>query len=157
MPRPRAPSEEPKINADALPEVFGSEKAIIVEVPLASSSVEKQPPESNYLEWNTPLEALYADLEQLPSSVTRYTDPFTWPRTQKNAIMVLAGFSTALGAYAAGAYTSGMDQMMEEWHVSRMALLVGIVVFTIGFAVPPMVLSPLSEVSIVIFSLVVVV
>jgi len=144
------------MNSHTLPEVFGSEKAFIVEVSLASSPVEKPPPELNYLEWDTPLEALYGDLEQLPSSVTRYTDPFTWPRAQKNSIMVIAGFSTALGAYASGAYTSGMDQMMEEWHVSRVALLVGITVFTIGFAVPPMVLSPLSEVGIVIFPPVVV-
>jgi len=143
------------MNARAIPEVFGSEKAIIVEVSL-TSSVEKQPPESNYLEWNTPLEALYGELEQLPSSVTRYTDPFTWPRAQKNAIVVVAGVSTALGAYASGAYTSGMDQMMEEWHVSRVALLVGITVFTIGYAVPPMVLNPLSEVGTVIFPPVVV-
>ncbi|RPA97211.1 MFS general substrate transporter [Choiromyces venosus 120613-1] len=150
MSQPRTPPGQPEINSYASPEAFESEKSTILDDSLALSHVKRLPrspsSESNYLEWNTPPEALYADPEQLPSSVTCYTDPFTWSRGQKNAIMVLACFSTGMSAYAAGAYTSGIDQMMEEWNVSRLALLVGVTAFTTGFAVAPLVLAPLSEV-----------
>lgn len=107
---------------------------------------EKPQSEFSYLEWDTAPEILYADPERLPSSVTCYTDPFTWSVAQKNVITTLASLSTAMGSYSAGAYTSGLDQMMEEWHVSRLVLLAGITTFTAGFALPPLVLGPFSEV-----------
>ncbi|CAZ84632.1 unnamed protein product [Tuber melanosporum] len=146
MPRPRAPQEGPEIIKHVLPTVFDLEKITIVDDSPAPPYAEKLPSGFSYLEWNTPPEALFADPEQLPSTVTCYTDPFTWPRAQKNAILILTSLSTAMGAYSAGAYTSGIDEMMEEWHVSRIVMLLGITTFTIGFAVPPLVLGPLSEV-----------
>ncbi|KAG0134766.1 major facilitator superfamily domain-containing protein [Tuber indicum] len=146
MPRPRAPQEGPEIIKHILPTVFDLEKTTIVDDSPAPPYAEKLPSEFSYLEWNTPPEALYADPDQLPSTVTCYTDPFTWSRAQKNAILILTSLSTAMGAYSASAYTSGIDEMMEEWHVSRIVMLLGITTFTIGFAVPPLVLGPLSEV-----------
>lgn len=41
-------------------------------------------------------------------------------------------------------YTSGLAQMEAEWGVSRVALLLGVTLFTCGFAVAPMFLAPLS-------------
>ncbi|PWW80113.1 MFS general substrate transporter [Tuber magnatum] len=146
MPHPLAPLEEPETNKHDLPKAFDPKKSIVVANLLLSSYAEKPQSEFSYLEWDTPSGDLYADPERLPSSVTCYTDPFTWPMAQKNAIVALASLSTAMGAYSAGAYTSGLDKMMEEWHVSRLVLLGGITTFTAGFALPPLVLGPFSEV-----------
>lgn len=100
-----------------------------------------------YLEWSTQPGELYPFPEQLPSSVTKQTDPFTWGSRQKRMILALACFSTGMAAYSAGAYTSGLGQMSAEWDVSRVALLVGVTTFTTGFATAPLFLAPLSEVS----------
>lgn len=53
---------------------------------------------------------------------------------------------TSLTAYTAGSYTPGLAQMTEEWHVGDVAALVGITMFTTGFAVAPMILAPFSEI-----------
>ncbi|KAL7269468.1 hypothetical protein RUND412_007872 [Rhizina undulata] len=99
-----------------------------------------------YLEWSTAPSELHPFPEQLPHEITKFTDPFTWSRTQKNSILALCCFLTNMAAYAAGAYTSGIAQMEQEWGVSRIALLVGVTTFTVGFAIAPMALAPLSEV-----------
>lgn len=100
-----------------------------------------------YIEWSTQPEELYPFPEQLPSSVTNQTDPFTWSPKQKRMILTLACFSTGMAAYSGGAYTSGLDQMSVEWNVGRVALLVGVTTFTTGFGIAPLFLAPLSEVS----------
>jgi hypothetical protein len=112
----------------------------------ASSGVKKASRDFDYLEWSTPLTEIWSEPEQLPSSVTRYTDPFTWSATQKSMITALACVSTGMAAYSAGAYTSGISQMERDLGVGRIALLVGITTFTTGFAFAPLVLAPLSEV-----------
>lgn len=49
-------------------------------------------------------------------------------------------------AASAVSYSWGVDQIMTEFDVSRTVALLGITVFTFGFAVAPMALAPLSEV-----------
>lgn len=112
-----------------------------------SNSSTTAPTTYKYLEWSTQPGEIYPFPERLPSSVTKQTDPFTWSAKQKRMILTLACFSTGMAAYSGGAYTSGLDQMSVEWGVSRVALLVGITTFTTGFAVAPLFLAPLSEVS----------
>lgn len=99
-----------------------------------------------YLEWSTLPSDIYPFPERLPASVMKQTDPFTWKKEQKSMILALACFSTGMTAYAAGAYTSGISQMSEEWGVGRTALLVGVTTYTTGFAIAPLFLAPLSEV-----------
>lgn len=117
------------------------EPASLNSFPIANQTIYK------YLEWSTQLSELYPTPERLPPSVTKQTDPFTWDPKQKMIILVLGCFSTGMAAYSAGAYTSGLNQMLAEWDVSRVALLVGVTMFTTGFAVAPLFLAPLSEVS----------
>lgn len=100
-----------------------------------------------YFEWSTQSSELYPLPERLPNSVTKLVDPFTWDKGQKSMILTLACFSTGMAAYAAGAYTSGIDQMSAEWNVNRVALLVGVTTFSTGFAIVPLFLAPLPEVS----------
>ena len=97
-----------------------------------------------YLEWNSQVPE--DEVSALPTSIKRYTEPFAWSKGQKNWTLFLACGSTFLAALCPGAYTVGLDGMMEEWHVSKLVLLGALSVFTVGFATAPMFLAPLSEV-----------
>ncbi|RPB21585.1 putative MFS transporter [Terfezia boudieri ATCC MYA-4762] len=97
-----------------------------------------------YLEWNSQIPE--NEISGLPTSIKRYTEPFAWSKSQKKWTLFLACGSTFLAALCPGAYTAGLDEMMEEWHVSRLVLLGAFSVFAVGFATAPMFLAPLSEV-----------
>ncbi|KAF8422532.1 putative MFS multidrug transporter [Tirmania nivea] len=97
-----------------------------------------------YLEWNSVIPE--DEFSELPASIKQYTDPFTWSKGQKNWTLTLACGSTILAAICAGAFTAGLEGMMEELHVSKLVLLGALSVFTVGFAIAPMFLAPLSEI-----------
>lgn len=82
-----------------------------------------------------------------PPNLTQYANPFGWSDTRKNLTLWAACVITSLAAFTAGAYTPGVGQMRREWHVSSVAVLVGITTFTAGFAIAPMVLAPFSEIN----------
>ncbi|KAF2177032.1 MFS general substrate transporter [Zopfia rhizophila CBS 207.26] len=81
-----------------------------------------------------------------PPRLVNYTSPFEWSNTRKNVIIWVSCIITALTAFTAGSYSPGVGQMTGEWHVSSVAVLVGITMFTTGFAIAPMVLAPFSEI-----------
>ncbi|MCJ1471781.1 hypothetical protein MMC13_000422 [Lambiella insularis] len=76
-----------------------------------------------------------------------YGSPFTWSGSRKTLILCLSCISTVATAYTAGSYSSAATAMSEEWDVSQEAVLVGITMFTTGFAIAPMVLAPFSEIN----------
>jgi multidrug resistance protein len=82
-----------------------------------------------------------------PPDLTPYIDPLRWSVTRKTSILWLSTLSTACAAFSAGGYSPGAMQMEREWHVSNIAILVGITTFTCGFAIAPMVLAPFSEIN----------
>ncbi|KAJ8107764.1 hypothetical protein OPT61_g8638 [Boeremia exigua] len=82
-----------------------------------------------------------------PPNLVKYTNPFDWTEKRKNFTIWVACAITALTAYAAGSYSPGVAQMSAEWGVSPVAVLVGITMYTTGFAVAPMVLAPFSEIN----------
>lgn len=75
----------------------------------------------------------------------KYTSPFLWSRSRKNFMVLLSCLVTTIAAYNAGAYSPGVTQMEDEWHKGRVAVLVGITTFTVGFGIAPMFLAPFSE------------
>lgn len=75
----------------------------------------------------------------------KYTSPFLWSNPRKKVMVLLSCLVTIIAAYNAGAYSPGVQQMSEEWNVGRVAVLVGITTFTIGFGIAPMFLAPFSE------------
>jgi multidrug resistance protein len=77
----------------------------------------------------------------------KYMSPFEWPNSRKNFIMALSCIATMTTAFTAGAYAPAARQMALEWHVSEIAVLVGITTFCCGFAMAPMVLAPFSEIN----------
>lgn len=83
--------------------------------------------------------------ERDSKAAKQYTDPFAWSASYKLYLAILgcvANFSTT---YAAGSYTSATTAMANEWHVSQVAVLVGVTVYLVAFAIAPMVVAPFSE------------
>lgn len=77
----------------------------------------------------------------------QYASPFQWSLRRKRFITCLSCLATAVTAYTAGSYSPATDQMMAEWQVGRLVILLGITLFTAGFAIAPMVLAPFSEIN----------
>lgn len=82
-----------------------------------------------------------------PPNLAKYGDPFKWGEMRKRVTIWVACVITALTAFSAGSYSPGIGQMTMEWSVSNVAALVGITMFTTGFAIAPMVLAPFSEIN----------
>jgi len=82
-----------------------------------------------------------------PPDLKKYTSPFDWPESRKSFTVWLSCIATLFTAYNAGAYSPAAKQMSDEWHVSEVAVLVGITTFCFGFAIAPMVLAPFSEIN----------
>ena len=76
-----------------------------------------------------------------PPQLKKYADPLRWSTTHKNVLIAISCIGTMITAYSAGTYAPAVDQMEMEFGVSRVALLVGVTIFTIGFGVAPMVLG----------------
>ena len=74
-----------------------------------------------------------------------YASPMKWPESRKTLTTWLCCACTTLAAYAAGSYGPPVNQMMDYFGVSQLAILAGITSFTTGFAFAPMVLAPFSE------------
>lgn len=79
--------------------------------------------------------------------LVRYISPFEWPESRKNFMIWLSCIATAVTAYTAGSYAPASPYMAAEWHVSELAVVVGITTFCCGFAIAPMVLAPFSEIN----------
>lgn len=73
-------------------------------------------------------------------------NPFCWPTRRKHTVAAVSIIMTLFVAASAVSYSAGVTQIMAEFHVSRTIALLGITVFTFGFAIAPMALAPLSEV-----------
>ena len=80
-----------------------------------------------------------------PPDLRNFVSPFMWSESRKTFTTWLSCLITVLTAYTAGAYSPASDQLVAYWDVSQTAILVGITMFTTGFATAPMVLAPFSE------------
>ncbi|KXS99248.1 hypothetical protein AC579_3916 [Pseudocercospora musae] len=93
---------------------------------------------------------LYPDTRARPPQcpdLRNYTSPFTWADSRKSVMLWISCAATMFTAYNAGAYTSGLDQMKDEWQISQVAGLLGVTLFTVGFGLAPMFLAPFSEIN----------
>ena len=78
-------------------------------------------------------------------SLKDYDSPFGWSKSRKITMTWLSCICTATTAFTAGAYIPGSGQMAELWHVSDVAVNLGITTFCTGFGFAPMFLAPFSE------------
>ncbi|KAJ9150459.1 Major facilitator superfamily transporter [Pleurostoma richardsiae] len=82
-----------------------------------------------------------------PPDLTPFADPRSWPENRKRVLLVLSCVATFLTAYAAGGYSPPSHIMASYFGVSQIVVLVGITTFCLGFALPPMILAPFSEIN----------
>ncbi|UNI24827.1 hypothetical protein JDV02_010543 [Purpureocillium takamizusanense] len=86
--------------------------------------------------------------DDLPScpDLRPYISPLQWGPARKNLLLGLACTVTFMTAYTAGAYSPPADIMAHDLGTTRIAVLVGITIFCLGFASAPMALAPISEI-----------
>lgn len=80
-------------------------------------------------------------------NLTKYASPFLWAESRKTVVTIISCCVTAMSAYAAGSYTPPADELTAKWNVSRVVYNLGISLYTLGFAIAPMVLAPFSEIN----------
>lgn len=74
-------------------------------------------------------------------------NPFNFSKTRKWCITILGVLFTAEVAATASAYVPGIPSMERDLGITNHELsLLGIAIYPLGFALPPLVLAPLSEV-----------
>lgn len=119
---------------------------------MPSSLTDTEPIVYHYLTFETELPAVTSlglgrDGSPAPEApdLRNLVSPFTWSNSRKTFITWLSCAITIATAYTAGSYSPASQQMSEYWHVSQVAVYVGITTFTTGFAIAPMVLAPFSE------------
>ena len=76
----------------------------------------------------------------------QFISPLEWSQERKTLITTLSCTVTVLAGYAAGAYSPPQRELAREWRVSNTVYNLGITAYTLGFAIAPMVLAPVSEV-----------
>ena len=101
-----------------------------------------------YLEFDTPLSEITRahslDASSMPDLV-QYTSPLDWSPARKTFTAWLSCMITLFTAYSPGSYSPPTQQMEDLWHVSHVAILLGITTYTAGFAIAPLFLAPFSE------------
>lgn len=141
-----------KAQDDPLPNDGGARCAAMHHVPGLD---ERSPIVYHYLTFETELpwpserSVIGGDAATAPPrpDLSPYISPFLWSNQRKRFTVYLCCVATAITAYTAGSYSPPVPQMSAEWHVSEVAILVGITTFCTGFAIAPMVLAPFSEIN----------
>lgn len=72
-------------------------------------------------------------------------NPKNWPLLEKSIVVFQICLLTALIYMSSAIFTPGVDEIMEELHVSRVKATVPLTTFVIGYGIGPMFLSPMSE------------
>lgn len=72
-------------------------------------------------------------------------DPMQFSAASKCGITFLVSLTTLAVALASSAYTGALIEVMAEFHISEEVFILGISLFVLGFAVGPVIWSPLSE------------
>lgn len=82
-----------------------------------------------------------------PPDLKKYTSPRNWSYTRKMLVTIVSSWATCLAADAGGSYNSPSNILMKQWGVSETIYELGLTIFCFGFALAPMVLAPLSEIT----------
>ncbi|KEQ58381.1 MFS general substrate transporter [Aureobasidium melanogenum CBS 110374] len=110
--------------------------------------------EERYLDFTTPLPTLqnFGSAEcnkeaiKVHKDAARLVSPQSWPASRKNFTMFVACVATVFASVAPSSYSPGLDQISREFDRGRVETLTGVTIFTVGFAITPMALAPISEV-----------
>ncbi|KZF25582.1 putative MFS multidrug transporter [Xylona heveae TC161] len=72
--------------------------------------------------------------------------PINWPVRKKIITTMLYGFTTFGATFSSSVYSPALEQIAEEFHVSREVTTLGISLLIAGFGLGPLLWAPLSEV-----------
>ncbi|KAH7136396.1 major facilitator superfamily transporter [Dactylonectria macrodidyma] len=72
-------------------------------------------------------------------------DPMAFPKWRKWTITFLLAIASLAVAFASTAYSSGMEDIAQQFRVSSEVALLGLSLFILGLAVGPLLWAPLSE------------
>ena len=72
-------------------------------------------------------------------------NPMLFAKSKKWALTMLSAFATLAVAFVSSAYSGGVKQIIEQFHVGEEVVTLGISLFVLGFAIGPLIWAPLSE------------
>ncbi|GLA18148.1 hypothetical protein AnigIFM62618_005303 [Aspergillus niger] len=72
-------------------------------------------------------------------------NPVLWSPVTRWFITITAAVATLVVALVSSAYTGGVAQIIDEFHVSTEVATLGVSLFVLGFAIGPLLWAPLSE------------
>lgn len=72
-------------------------------------------------------------------------NPYNWPFAYKVLFIVQIGFLTAFVYMGSAIYTPGVNEIMEKMNISETLATLPLTMFVFGYAIGPMLFSPLSE------------
>ncbi|KAI1260748.1 major facilitator superfamily domain-containing protein [Xylariaceae sp. FL1019] len=87
------------------------------------------------------------DVDDLAIILTKYGNPQEWSPSRKKLVLSLSCAATFVTTYTPGAYSAGLPQYQAEWDVNTIQVYLGLTLFTLLFALAPMFLASLSELS----------
>lgn len=71
-------------------------------------------------------------------------NPMNYSTTMKWCITMLVAIATLAVAFVSSAYSGGIVEILEEFHVAQIIGTLGISLFVLGFAIGPLMWAPLS-------------
>lgn len=72
-------------------------------------------------------------------------NPMNFTSFNKCFITVVAAMATLAVTLVSSAYTSGIKEVIEEFHISQEIAILGVSLFVLGFAIGPLLWAPFSE------------
>ncbi|KAJ5618849.1 hypothetical protein N7510_002833 [Penicillium lagena] len=72
-------------------------------------------------------------------------NPMNFSEVKKWSITMLVAIATLAVALVSSAYTGGVEEIMEQFHVGEEVATLGVSLFVLGFAIGPLAWAPLSE------------
>jgi len=80
-----------------------------------------------------------------PVAEIEYDDPFTWPNRRKWLVTVLMALCTLTTTFCSSIWSSTIIVTSQEFDTSETAMVLGVSLFVLGFALGPLFWGPVSE------------
>ena len=109
------------------------------------SRIRTRPPIGNFSHPLSHKQTTVADLVDFDGPDDPYR-PLNWTWKKKIYTTVLYGFTTMGATFSSSAYSPGIPQISEQFHISNEVASLGLTLLLFGFGLGPLLWAPLSEV-----------
>ncbi|KAF2095630.1 MFS general substrate transporter [Rhizodiscina lignyota] len=72
-------------------------------------------------------------------------NPFNWPMSKRVYSTAIPGLFAFVVTFGSSVYTPAIPEVMQQFHVSQEAAVLGLCLWTLGLACGPMIAAPISE------------